>query len=97
MAKTNKYSNAVDSLSFSIAKLRLAISKVAYGYDVSGEVGEVSQEGRSPNLWDRGNASGDFEHTPGNPANVVDAEAEEDFPEELKSRHERVEWPTRSR
>ena len=73
-------------------------SKHAYGYDVTGEVMEPGeQESRSPNLWDQGN-SPKLDRTPSNPANSgVDAEAENDFPEELKTKHKRVNWPARTR
>lgn len=69
----------------------------AYGYDISGQVMEPGeQESRSPNLWDQANSPKNNK-TPVNPANSgVDAEAESDFPE-LEEKHERVEWPARTR
>lgn len=72
--------------------------KLAYGYDVTGEVMEPGeQESRSPNLWDQGN-SPKLNRTPNNPANqMVDPEAENDFPEELAHKHQRVNWPARTR
>jgi hypothetical protein len=70
---------------------------LAYGYDVSGETGDTGeQDSRSPNLWDQANAP-KFDHTSQNPANqMVDAEAENNFPE-LQSKHRRVNWPARTR
>ena len=71
---------------------------VAYGYDVTGEVMEPGeQESRSPNLWDQGN-SPKFDRTAPNPANqLVDAEAENDFPELKEFKHKRMQWPARTR
>lgn len=73
-------------------------AKLAYGHDISGEVMEPGeQESRSPNLWDNAN-SPKLNHTQSNPANqVIDSEAENDFPEELEHKHERVNWPARLR
>jgi hypothetical protein len=70
----------------------------AAGYDVSGEVMEPGeQESRSPNLWDNGN-SPKLNRTPLNPANqMVDSEAENEFGEELEHKHDRVDWPARTR
>src|SRR5271157_3891141 len=84
--------NQIDSLS------KTGSSKLAYGYDVSGEVqrgGGTSGEGR--HLWDTGN-SPKHDHTSQNPANMMfDAEAESDYPELRKLKHKRVHWPPRTR
>jgi hypothetical protein len=97
---------AVRFLAYSLLKVgqvldglaRLARSKTAYGYDITGEVMEPGeQESRSPNLWDQGN-SPKLDRTPSNPANaLVDPEAEEEFPELKEEKHKRVEWPARTR
>lgn len=70
----------------------------AYGYDITGEVMEPGEkESRSPNLWDQANSPKN-NMTKSNPANqMVDAEAETDFPELQKTKHKRVNWPARSR
>jgi hypothetical protein len=64
----------------------------------SGQVMEPGeQESRSPNLWDQGN-SPKFDRTPRNPANqLVDADAENDFPELKEFKHKRMQWPARTR
>lgn len=105
------YAMAAIFLSYSLVKLHRVLDgltlmankkrgskHLAYGYDVSGEVMEPGeQESRSPNLWDQGN-SPKFDRTENNPANsMVDPEAENDFPELQETKHQRVEWPARSR
>jgi len=56
-----------------------------------------SGNARSPNLWDNANSPKN-NMTKSNPANqMVDAEAENDFPELRETKHKRVHWPARTR
>jgi len=79
------------------AKKKLS-AKLAYGYDVSGEVQESGgTSGQDNALWDEGNSS-KFDKTPPNPVSVAqDFEAEEEFPELAEIKHKRVKWPQRVR
>ena len=110
-AKERNYKSATTYISYALLKISGILdgltalankqgSKhiVAYGYDITGEVMEPGErESRSPNLWDQGN-SPKFDRTPSNPANqLVDAEAENDFPELRDFKHKRVQWPARTR
>ncbi len=83
---------------YALQKADQALTKLAYGYDITGEVMEPGeQESRSPNLWDQGN-SPKFDRTPRNPANqLVDAEAESDYPELREFKHKRIQFPPRTR
>ncbi len=74
------------------------VRKLAYGYDVSGEIGEQGgTNGQDKNEYDQGN-SPEFEHTSPNPVSVAqDYEAEDEFPELAETKHKRVTWPPRTR
>jgi hypothetical protein len=93
-----KLHRVLDALTLDANKKRGSQQKLAYGYDVSGEVFERGgTDGKSPELDDLGN-SPKFDKTPPNPVAVAqDFEAEEDFPELAEMKHKRVEWPQRTR
>lgn len=93
-----KLHRVLDTLTLVGNKKRGSQEKLAYGYDVSGEVEEKGgTSGQDNHLWDRGN-SPEFEHTPPNPVSVAqDFEAEEEFPELAESKHKRVKFPPRTR
>lgn len=78
--------------------IRKGNEKLAYGYDVSGEVAEKGgTSGQSEHLWDTGQPQ-DHHETKPNPANVaMDFEAEDQFPELAKFKHKRVEFAPRNR
>jgi len=80
------------------------VEKTAYGYDISGEVGEVSNG--SADIANRENQKNindtaqpqDHHETGVNPANVThDTDADKEFPELAERRHKRINWPPRTR
>jgi hypothetical protein len=81
--------------SYALAKLH---KKLAYGYDIGGQVQEGGgTSGQGKHLWDTSNSPKN-NHTPSNPANMMfDAEAESDYPELAEFKHKRVHWPPRTR
>lgn len=93
-----KVHNILDGLTREASRRASSRAVRAYGYDVSGEVAETGeQDSRSPNLWDQGN-SPKLDRTPTNPANqLVDSEAELDYPALQETKHKRVNWPPRAR
>ncbi len=93
-----KLHRILDTLTLAGNKKRGSTEKLAYGYDVSGEIGEQGgTSGQDENLWDQGN-SPKFEKTPPNPVSVaMDYEAEDDFPELAEIKHKRVDFPPRTR
>jgi hypothetical protein len=93
-----KLHRVLDTLTLAGNKKRGSVEKLAYGYDVSGEVGEKGgTSGQDRNEYDQGN-SPEFEHTSPNPVSVAqDYEAEDEFPELAETKHKRVEWPPRTR
>jgi len=110
-AAEKNYKHATTYVSYSLLKISgildgltaLANKKggkhvTAYGYDITGEVMEPGErESRSPNLWDQGN-SPKFDRTAPNPANqLVDADAENDYPTLKEFKHKRIQWPARTR
>lgn len=78
--------------------IRKGSEKLAYGYDVSGEVQEQGgTSGKDQSLDDQGN-SPKMDKTPPNPVSVAqDYEAEEEFPELAEIKHKRVPFPPRTR
>jgi hypothetical protein len=94
-AASGNYDRANVYFSHALAKLH---KKLAYGYDVSGEVGEKGgTNGQDRHLWDTSNSPKN-NHTQNNPgAMVLDAEAESDYPELAAFKHKRVHWPPRTR
>lgn len=108
-AKAGDYAMATVYQSYALMKLHNLLDgltseankgsrKLGYGYDTSGEAGEKGgTSGQDNHLWDTGNGSSK-NRTPHNPANqMVDAEAEIDFPELRELKHKRVHWPPRTR
>jgi len=93
-----KLHRVLDGLTMMGNKKRGSVEKQAYGYDTSGEVQEQGgTSGDEQSLTDQGN-SPKFDKTSPNPVAVaVDYEAEEDFPELAAEKHDRVEWPARTR
>jgi hypothetical protein len=77
---------------------KMGSSKLAYGYDISGEVHEQGgTSGQQRHQWDS-SSSPKNDHTQNNPAAMsFDAEAESDYPELAKFKHKRVHWPPRTR
>ena len=79
-------------------------NKVAYNYDVSGEIGEVWNGSESvadrenqKNIDDTANPA-EQHTTPGNPANLSrDFQAERDYPALAGFKNKRVHWPPRPR
>lgn len=94
-AASGDYERANVYFSHALAKLH---KKLAYGYDVSGEVQERGgTSGQERHLWDTSNSPKN-NHTQNNPgAMVLDAEAESDYPELAAFKHKRVHWPPRTR
>lgn len=94
-AASGNYERANVYFSHALAKLH---KKLAYGYDVSGEVGEKGgTNGQDRHLWDTSNSPKN-NHTQNNPgAMSFDAEAESDYPELAAFKHKRVHWPPRTR
>lgn len=94
-AASGNYERANVYFSHSLAKLH---KKLAYGYDVSGEVQEKGgTSGQDRHLWDTSNSPKN-NHTQNNPgAMSLDAEAESDYPELAEFKHKRVHWPPRTR
>lgn len=93
-----KVCRMLDSLTLAANRKAAGRSKKAYGYDTSGEVHEQGgTSGNDRHQWDTGN-SPQFDRTPSNPANqMIDSEAESDFPELAEFKHKRVYWPPRNR
>ena len=94
-AADGNYERANVYFSHALAKLR---RKLAYGYDVSGEVQEKGgTSGQERHLWDTSNSPKN-NHTQNNPgAMSLDSEAESDYPELAAFKHKRVHWPPRTR
>ena len=94
-AASGNYERANVYFSHALAKLH---KKLAYGYDVSGEVQEKGgTSGQERHLWDTSNSPKN-NHTQNNPgAMSLDAEAESDYPELAEFKHKRVHWPPRTR
>ena len=100
-AASGNYGMANLYFSYALAKLHRQLdskTKLGYGYDISGEVGERGgTSGQQRHQWDTGNAP-KHDHTQNNPANMMfDAEAESDYPELAEFKHKRVYWPPRTR
>lgn len=96
----NKVHNALESLTTELSDGHKA-SKLAYGYDVSGEVfegsGPMAQEENQKHIDDTAQPQ-DQHNTPSNPANkMVDVEAENEFPALREFKHTRIQWPARTR
>ena len=93
-----KLHRVLDTLTLDANKKRGSREKLAYGYDVSGEVHEQGGTSGNDKAQDDLGNSPKFEHTPPNPVAVAqDYEAEEEFPELAEIKHKRVEWPQRNR
>jgi hypothetical protein len=94
-AANGNYKRANVYFSHALAKLH---KKLAYGYDVSGEVGEKGgTSGQERHLWDTSNSPRN-NHTQNNPGSMsLDSEAESDYPELAEFKHKRVHWPPRTR
>jgi hypothetical protein len=92
------------ALKMSSALAALRQGKVAYGYDISGEVGEVwhgtedlANQENQKNIDDTAQPFEQHETTP-NPANVTrDYQAERDYPSLAERKSKRVHWPPRLR
>ena len=108
-ALAGNYSMAVQSQGHAALKMGTILSalrqgKVAYGYDVSGEVGEVwhgtedlANRENQKNIDDTAEPFEQHETTP-NPANVTrDYLAERDYPSLAERKSKRVHWPPRLR
>jgi hypothetical protein len=77
------------------------IEKIAYGYDISGEVfegsGEMANRENQENINDSGTPDKHHETAP-NPANLMrDVDADKEFPELAEEKNHRVIWPPRLR
>jgi hypothetical protein len=89
----SKIHQMLDSLTMEINRKR-AMRKKAYGFDQSGEVGEIGGDGQK-NIEDTVQPQ-DGHMTAPNPANTTrDVEAENDFPTLKKMKEKRVIWPPR--
>lgn len=94
-AAKGNYQKANVYFSYAMAKLH---KKLAYGYDVGGQVQEGGgTSGNGKHLWDTSNSPKNNK-TPRNPGNMMlDSEAESDYPELAAFKHKRVHWPPRTR
>jgi len=75
--------------------------RLAYGYDISGEVfdgsGELANRENEKNLNDTAEPK-DHHETPPNPANLMrDTDADKEFPELSEKKNDKVIWPPRRR
>jgi hypothetical protein len=95
-----KMHNMLDLLTREANKKKAAINKEAYGYDISGEAFEQGgTSGQDNQVRDLANPANNWETSKNKVdfINMVDAEAERDFPDLAEYKHKRIYWPARTR